>query len=260
MKTIVSKDGSIIRFAELGSGPSLIIIGDNNFQKTGPLIYALSILLRSHFTVIQYNRRPAKKLRIASPDHELEDLGAMLIALGGSALVLGLASGATLALRASQAGLPISKLVVFEKPFSLVTHGKAINQFSIGAVFKLFSFQHKGQTIKTMMKIIGWPKVLLGVAGFALLWPAIRALMPALVHDALTVNQQISDDQIGDTSPAIYSLSGKTNALKDIIVSILQQFPKVCHDLLATQIHDVDTKVLGTTLVELFSSALVKQK
>lgn len=48
-----------------------------------------------------------------------KDVGALIRAVGGSAVVFGQSSGAVLSLRAAEAGLPIPRLSVYEPPFVL---------------------------------------------------------------------------------------------------------------------------------------------
>jgi pimeloyl-ACP methyl ester carboxylesterase len=67
--------------------------------------------LAPHFTVLNYDRRGRGDSGDTAPyavEREIDDLGALITAAGGSA-VFGYSSGATLALKAAASGLPISK-------------------------------------------------------------------------------------------------------------------------------------------------------
>ncbi len=54
-----------------------------------------------------------------APEREVEDLAAVIDAVGGSAYVFGHSSGAVLALEGAQAGLPIAGMVLYEPPMVL---------------------------------------------------------------------------------------------------------------------------------------------
>ena len=71
------------------------------------------------FTVYNYARRGRGGSGDTLPytvQRELEDLAAVVDAAGGKAHVFGASSGGALALEAAAAGLPISRLVVYDVP------------------------------------------------------------------------------------------------------------------------------------------------
>lgn len=71
-------------------------------------------------TVYTYERRGRGESGDTTPyskEREVEDLAALIEEAGGSACVVGLSSGAVLALDAAASGLPIKKLAVYEAPF-----------------------------------------------------------------------------------------------------------------------------------------------
>ena len=119
MKTAISHDGTVIAFDRFGDGPPVIMVvgAFNTRSATEPLARALE----QHFTVLNYDRRGRGDSGDTAPysvDREIEDLGALVAAAGGSASVFGYSSGAILALKAAAAGLAITKLVLYEPPFN----------------------------------------------------------------------------------------------------------------------------------------------
>ena len=52
-----------------------------------------------------------------SPEREVDDIAALVEEAGGTASLLGLSSGAALALEAAASGLPIRKVVAYEPPY-----------------------------------------------------------------------------------------------------------------------------------------------
>src|SRR4029079_13903002 len=80
----------------------------------------LAPLLAERFTVFMYDRRgrgDSTDTKPYSRQREVEDLEALIAEAGGSAYVLGLSSGAGLALAAAASGLRIAKLAIYEPPY-----------------------------------------------------------------------------------------------------------------------------------------------
>ena len=79
----------------------------------------LSEALTSNFTVYRYDRRGRGESGDTQPyavTREIEDLEAVIAEAGGSACVLGISSGAGLAIEAAASGVPIEKLALFWAP------------------------------------------------------------------------------------------------------------------------------------------------
>src|SRR5215475_782392 len=112
MNTVRSQDGTTIAFDRLGIGPALILVdGALCHRKFGPSA-ALAKELSDRFTVFTYDRRGRGESSDTQPysiEREVEDLKAIIAAAGGSAYVLGVSSGAALALEAANRRLPITK-------------------------------------------------------------------------------------------------------------------------------------------------------
>jgi pimeloyl-ACP methyl ester carboxylesterase len=113
-----SADGTPIAFDLVGSGPALVLVGGAWNTRHSPA--ELAALLADRFTVYTYDRRGRGDSGDTSPfavEREIEDLEAVIGAAGGSAYAFGHSSGGALALEATAAGAPISKLAVYETPY-----------------------------------------------------------------------------------------------------------------------------------------------
>lgn len=101
MEQVVSRDGSKIAFDRSGEGPPAVLVGGAfNTRSFGPN-GGLAALLADHFTVINYDRRGRGDSGDTQPyavEREVEDIEALIEAVGGSAYVYGISSGAALAL------------------------------------------------------------------------------------------------------------------------------------------------------------------
>ena len=118
MDRVTSKDGTSIAYHRQGGGPAVILVGGglDDGSENAPLVPELA----SQFTVVNYARRG----RGASTDtqpyavaREIEDVQALIAAVGGRAHVYGASSGGALALEAAAAGLDTDRLVIYEVPY-----------------------------------------------------------------------------------------------------------------------------------------------
>jgi pimeloyl-ACP methyl ester carboxylesterase len=120
MEKATSRDGTTIAFGRTGDGPPIVIVdGAFVYRAIDQLPVQLADLLASRFTVAHYERRGRGNSGDTPPysvQREIEDLGAVVDELGGAAAVLGMSSGAVLALEAAARGVPITKLALFEPP------------------------------------------------------------------------------------------------------------------------------------------------
>jgi len=127
--TVTSKDGTIIAYETVGSGPALVLVdGALCYRDFGPC-RSLANHLADRFTVYFYDRRgrgESGDVQPYAPEREIEDLAAVISAAGGDAFVTGLSSGGGLALLAAASGVPMKKLASYEAPFvgQVVIKGK----------------------------------------------------------------------------------------------------------------------------------------
>lgn len=120
-QTVRSADGSTIAYQTTGDGPPIILIGGAfNDRST---VAALAAALAPHLTAISYDRRgrgdstdnAAKGEYVI--EREIEDLAALIHALGGNVDLFGHSSGGLLALEAVTHDLPIGKVAVYEPSY-----------------------------------------------------------------------------------------------------------------------------------------------
>jgi pimeloyl-ACP methyl ester carboxylesterase len=120
LETVKSADGSVIAFDRYGSGPVVIPVGGALGYRKFKRMEQLAELLADRCTVINYDRRGRGDSTEAGPfsvEREIEDLGALIEAAGGSASLWGWSSGGALALHAAAAGIGVERVSVYEVPF-----------------------------------------------------------------------------------------------------------------------------------------------
>lgn len=117
--TLTSADGTSIGWTRYGAGPALVMIHCVAVSRATTPQPTLPAALADHFTVWTYDRRGTGDSPFTGDyvtQQEFEDLAAIIEAAGGSAIVYGFSSGATLALLAAEAGARITHLTLLEPP------------------------------------------------------------------------------------------------------------------------------------------------
>ncbi|WP_370942852.1 alpha/beta fold hydrolase [Amycolatopsis sp. cg5] len=118
MNTVTSADGTKIAFERTGDGPPVILVGGAfNDRST---VAGLANALVPELSGIGFDRRGRGDSGDGAEyaiEREVEDIAALIEQVGGRASLFGHSSGAILALEATQRGLPVDKLAVYEPPF-----------------------------------------------------------------------------------------------------------------------------------------------
>ena len=118
MEIATSADGTPIAFERTGEGPVVVIVNGalSTASDAGGLA---SALVDSGLQAVAWDRRArgsSGDARGSEPEREVEDLAAVIAAVGGRTSVLGHSSGAVLALLAASRGVPIEALFLSEPP------------------------------------------------------------------------------------------------------------------------------------------------
>ncbi|MFN4202666.1 MAG: alpha/beta fold hydrolase [Tabrizicola sp.] len=115
----VSRDGTHIAFERSGSGPALVLVEPAGHYRGLSAFDDLVPLLVPHFAVCRYDRRGRGESGDTppyAPEREVEDIAALVDAIGGQAFAYGYSSGALLALHAAARAVPLAGLVLMEPP------------------------------------------------------------------------------------------------------------------------------------------------
>lgn len=119
MEKATSADGTRIAYESHGDGAPIVIVGGamSTAEAGRPLAMALAA---SGLRGVPFDRRgraSSGDTAPYAPDREVEDIAAVIRAVGGEAIVLGHSSGAILAMYAAAQGAPITRLFLSEPPF-----------------------------------------------------------------------------------------------------------------------------------------------
>lgn len=192
--TVTSQDGTTITCDRYGGGPALVLVGG----ATSVRAYAagLATTLASTFTVYAYDRRGRGDSGDTLPyavEREIEDLAAVIDAAGGSACVLGHSSGAVLALRAAAAGIPITKLAVYEPPFIVDDSRPPAPHNSVAHLEELVAQGRRGDAYAFFMtEVVGVPTEVVDGMRPTPIWQAMEAVAHTLGYDGRIMGDTMS--------------------------------------------------------------------
>ena len=186
MPDLLSADGTRIACERDGSGPPLVFV-DGAFchRSFGPGA-AIARRLRDRFTVIRYDRRGRGASAAGTPwsvDRECEDLTAVIEANGGRAHVLGVSSGAALALEAALRNAPIERLVVFEPPFVIDDTKAPLPPDFVDGLRRAVAGGRRPDAVKAFLKLVGAPAFAVAIMRLLPVWKNLCAVAHTLPWD-----------------------------------------------------------------------------
>ena len=258
MDTVSSKDGTTIAFDRLGNGPPVVLVcgGSTDRMANAPL----AELLAEHFTVFNYDRRGRGDSGDASPyavEREVEDLDAVIEAGGGSAFVYGTSSGGALALEAAASGLAITKLALWEPPFSLDESSRP-PQDQVERYNEMISAGRRGDAVEYFMtKVVGLSSEFVAHAKNAPFWQAQEALAHTLAYDATIMGDYSLpvERAASVTAPTLVMAGGESFPfMRETAQALADVIPDAQRRILEGQEHNVDPSALAPVLVEFFTA------
>jgi pimeloyl-ACP methyl ester carboxylesterase len=254
---VVSKDGTVIAYDQVGRGPPVVlIVGALCSRALGPSV-KLAPMLAPHFTVFTYDRRGRGGSGDRPPydvAREVEDLEALIERAGGSVSVFGHSSGAVLALRAAERGLSIAKLALYEAPL-IVDRSRPSTESDWAQIDAFVAEGRRGDAVKTFLKTVGVPAFAVALMRWMPVWAKITAVAHTLPYDGALVREYQRGAPLPAgtwgrvTAPALSLAGGKSpawmqNGMRALATALAQGEPRT----LEGQSHDVAAKVVAPML------------
>ncbi len=258
MRTAISADGTTIGFDEYGDGPPVIMVvgAFNGRSTTAPLAQELA----PRFTVLNYDRRGRGDSGDTEPyavEREIEDLAAVIDAAGGPACVFGYSSGAVLALRAAAAGVPITKLALYEPPFLLDDSRPRPPADLPERLTELVSAGRRGDAVELYQTAgIGMPAEVVVHLRSAPFRPGLEAIAHTLIYDAtITGDLSLPAELLAAvTTPAlVIDGEGSWPFMRDGVEAAANALPNGRRHTLAGQTHDINPAATAPVLEEFFT-------
>lgn len=192
-----SADGTVIAFTAWGEGEPLIIIdGATAYPAINPTNEEVGRLLSGQFRTYAYDRRGRGESTDTAPyavEREIEDLAALIEVAGAPATVFGWSSGAVLALEAAAAGLPITRLALFEPPFVVDDSRPPLPADYVERLDAAVADGRPGDAAELFLTAaVGLPAEAVGGIRQSELWPIMEAVAPTIAYDGRIMGTTMS--------------------------------------------------------------------
>jgi hypothetical protein len=249
MEKVTSVDGTVIAFDQLGSGPPLILVAGASCDRAADQHIAEA--LADHFTVLNYDRRGRGNSTENLPyavEREVEDLDALLDAAGGSAVVVGLSSGAALAGHAAAVRRTVSHLVMWEPPFRLDPEGQRAAEQYASALKTLLDAGKPGEALALFMRTVGLPDEAIAGMRQSPYWAKGVAIAPTLAYDAAVMGAgAVPAERFAEVDAATLVLAGGAGPgwMQQAARTAAESIPRAIYRELPEQTHDVAPLVLA---------------
>lgn len=258
MDKTTSIDGTIIAYDKTGNGPALILVlGALNSRKSGA---KLAKLLAARFTVISYDRRGRGNSTDTAPysvQREVEDIAALIGAVGEPVCLYGHSSGAALALEAAiDLSKKIGKLAIYEVPYALDDNArKAANEY-YETLKKLLAAGRKDDAVALFVKSVGVSDKQIQAMKRMPMWKGLEKLAPTLAYDSEVLGEghALLAARLSTITIPTLVMHGGAGApfMRDVAREISEAIPQAQLRTLADQTHGVSPKVLAPILEEFF--------
>jgi pimeloyl-ACP methyl ester carboxylesterase len=263
--TAISADGTTIAFETTGRGPALVLVDGALCSRTMGPSGDLSAQLADRFTVVRYDRRGRGGSGAGTSPYavgrEVEDLLAVLAAVGGHAHVLGISSGAALALEAARGGAPIDRLAVFEAPFILDDTHPANDPLLPERLQELVDRGRRGQAVATFLRTVGAPAPMVALMRLTPVWRKLTAVAHTLPYDLSIVVPFEQGEPLPDgyydavAVPTLVLVGGRSPAyMRSSQAAIADALTGGRLDELPRQTHMVKAAVLAPVVADFLAS------
>lgn len=249
---IRSNDGTMLAFDKIGSGPPIVLVSGASCDRG--VHVQLAELLAHEFTVVNYDRRGRGESGNVQPyavEREIEDLAAMIVEAGGPAAVFGNSSGGVLAMHAAAAGLPITKLALWEVPFGLDPDTPRRQKAYSVALNEYLAEGRNGDAMAEFLGLVGMPGEMIAQMRQAPMWPAMEKIAPTLAYDAAIMGDgTLPKSLAASVKIPTLVLSGDTPFLAAAARALGEALPEPHLKTLEGQSHNVDFEVLAPAIAE----------
>lgn len=262
MGEVISNDGTSIAYERSGSGPALILVDGALCSRSFGPSAKLARELSRQFTVYAYDRRGRGQSGDTAPfavAREVEDINALIEAAGGPVCLLGLSSGAALALEAAAAGSRITGVVAYEPPY-VDEAGEGGGASHEARLQQLLASGQRGGALKYFfMDMVRVPTAIVVVTRLMpWIWRKLEAVAHTLPYDAAVMAAfRIPRARFASIRIPVLVMNGSKTALrlKEAARAVAQTIPLAQHRELAGQTHNVRPEVLASASVEFLTAS-----
>ena len=266
---VVSTDGTRIAFQRQGSGPALILVdGAMCHRGMGPN-GALADLLASRFTVYTYDRRGRGESGDTAPytvEREIDDLRALVKEAGGSVYLYGISSGGALALEATEAGLPVRRLALYELPYVVDRSRPIIPADYESTLDAHVAAGERGKAVALFMRTgVGLPGIVVALMRLLPAWPKLKAVAHTLPYDtsytaALQRGKPLPAERWAGVGVPVTVIAGSKSPawMQTAMRALASALKGATHTTLPGQTHIVKPAALAPVLRDFFDQEEAK--
>ncbi len=218
-----------------------------------------AVPLADRFTVVFYDRRgrgasgDTKPYEVAC---EVEDLAALVEAVGGEASLYGHSSGGALVLEAAASGLPLRQVAVYEVPYAVYEGGAKERAEYTDHLTEALEHGRRGDAVELFLRLTGLAEEMIRGAHQSPMWPGMEALAPSLAYDnAVMGDGLVPQGRLASVTVPVLSLGGGASPawMREAARAVAEAAPRGTYRTLEGQSHMVDPEALGPALAEFFS-------
>jgi pimeloyl-ACP methyl ester carboxylesterase len=265
--TVRSADGTPIAYEQKGTGKAVILVGGAfNLRST---VAGLAAALAPEFTAVSYDRRGRGDSADNNADsgldrreRELDDLAAVIEAVGGRPNVFGHSSGGVLVLEAaaSRPDLGIDQLVVYEPAYVIEGTRPIPGSDLLERLQALLREDRRDEAVELyQLEAVDLPTPMVEGMKRADMWRWLTALAPSLLYDAALYDPGFGPpvDRLARIEQPTLAVAGSRSSasLRAATRAIADAIPHARYVELAGEDHGIlhSPEALATLLVEFLS-------
>ncbi|GHD94816.1 alpha/beta fold hydrolase [Streptomyces naganishii] len=257
-KKTTSRDGTSLAYEVTGQGPTVILV--SGAMSTGGTMAPLAQRLADRCTAVVYDRRGRGASGDTKPyavEREVEDLAALIDAVGGDAGLFGVSSGGALVLEAAASGLAVGRVAVYEVPYADHLAGGAEQEAAYKErLNQALAEDRRGDAVELFLRLTGLGEQMIQGARQSPMWAGMEAVAPSLAYDdAVMGDGLVPRERLAEVSvPVLAVVGGASPAwMRAASREIAETVPRGTHRVLEGQTHMVEPEVLAPVLAEFFA-------
>lgn len=256
-KNITSRDGTSLAYESAGRGSTIVLV--SGAMSTGATVAPLAAPLSERFRVVVYDRRGRGASGDTAPyavEREVEDLAALIEAVGGEAALYGVSSGGALALRAAASGLPVHHVAVYETPYAMSDEDLAERARYTERLTAALAEGRRGDAVELFLRLTGLDEGVIQGARQSPMWAGMESMAPSLAHDdAVMGDGGVPREMLPSIRVPVLSIAGDASPawMREAARAIAGSVPRGTYRTLEGQTHMVEPDVLAPVLAEFFA-------
>jgi pimeloyl-ACP methyl ester carboxylesterase len=257
-KKTISRDGTPLAHRRTGQGPVVVLV--SGAMSTGATLAPLAAALSDRFSAVVYDRRGRGGSGDTTPysvEREVEDLAAVIDAVGGEAALFGVSSGGALALRAAASGLPVRQVAVYEPPFALDEAALRARAEYTRNLTGALEQGRRGDAVELFLRLTGLAPAMIANARQSPMWAGMEALAPTLRYDDAAMGDgRVPRDLLASVTVPVLAAAGGASPdwMREAARQVAEAAPQGTFRVLQGQTHAVEPEVLAPVLAEFYGA------